>query len=145
MYLYFVTEAEVEKMISRNSALQFINNLPKKLHTSVGEKGIKLSGGERQRIAFARALIKNSLVLLLDEATSALDNQNEKIITSAIKDLAKDKTVITVAHKLLNVISADRILFIKNGEIAEIGSHHELMAYDGLYKKMYEIEALGLN
>ena len=140
-----ITSPQVEKIIAENPALDFINHMPKKMYNFVGEKGIQLSGGERQRIAIARAIIKDSPILLLDEATSALDNQNEKIITSAIKDLAKDKTVITVAHKLLNVISADRILFIKNGEIAEIGSHHELMAYDGLYKKMYEIEALGLN
>ena len=140
-----ITSPQVEKIIAENPALDFINHMPKKMYNFVGEKGIQLSGGERQRIAIARAIIKDSPILLLDEATSALDNQNEKIITSAIKDLAKDKTVITVAHKLLNVISADRILFIKNGEIAEIGSHHDLMAYDGLYKKMYEIEALGLN
>lgn len=137
------TEADVEKIISRNPALHFINKLPLKMHNFVGEKGIKLSGGERQRIAIARAIIKDSPVLLLDEATSALDNQNEQVITRAIADLAKEKTVITIAHKFSSVIHADRIIFMKDGEIAEIGSHHELIAWNGLYKKMYEAEILG--
>ena len=136
-------EADVEKIISRNPAMHFINKLPLKMHNFVGEKGIKLSGGERQRIAIARAIIKDSPILLLDEATSALDNQNEQVITRAIADLAKEKTVITVAHKFSSVIHADRIIFVKDGEIAEIGSHHELIAWDGLYKKMYEAEILG--
>jgi ATP-binding cassette subfamily B protein len=137
------TEADVEKIISRNPALHFINKLPLKMHNFVGEKGIKLSGGERQRIAIARAIIKDSPILLLDEATSALDNQNEQVITRAIADLAKEKTVITIAHKFSSVIHADRIIFVKDGEIAEIGSHHELIAWNGLYKKMYEAEILG--
>ena len=135
-----ITEAEVEKMISRNSALQFINNLPKKLHTSVGEKGIKLSGGERQRIAFARALIKYSLVLLLDEATSALDNQNEQSINRAILNFAENKTVITVAHRLSSIVNSEKIIFLEGGEIIESGSHQELMALGKSYKKMYELE-----
>ncbi len=134
------TEAEVEKMISQNPALQFINKLPKKLHTFVGEKGIKLSGGERQRIAFARALIKNSPTLLLDEATSALDNQNEQSINRAILDLADNKTVITVAHRLSSIVNSEKIIFLEGGEIIETGTHQELMAIGGSYKKMYEIE-----
>jgi ATP-binding cassette subfamily B protein len=139
-----ITEAQVEKIISENAALDFINHLPKKIHNFVGEKGVKLSGGERQRIAIARAIIKDSPILLLDEATSALDSQNEKIITHAIADLAKDETTITIAHKLSSVISSDRIIFVKDGEIAEIGSHQQLIAWNGLYKKMYEAELLGV-
>jgi ABC-type multidrug transport system fused ATPase/permease subunit len=131
-----ITEAQVEKMISENSALDFINHLPQKIHSFVGEKGVKLSGGERQRIALARALIKDSPILLLDEATSALDNQNEQSINRVITDLAKNKTVITVAHKLSSVISADRIIFIRDGEIAD------LIEQNSLYKKMYEMEML---
>lgn len=137
-----VTEAEVERMILENPALNFINHLPQKLHTFVGEKGIKLSGGERQRIAVARAIIKNSPILLLDEATASLDNQNERFINRAILDLAKDKTVITVAHKLSSIVSMDRIIFIKDGEIAEIGSHQNLITRNGFYKKMYEAELI---
>jgi ATP-binding cassette subfamily B protein len=135
-----VTESQVEKIISKNQALNFINHLPQKLHTFVGEKGIKLSGGERQRIAIARAIIKDSPIWLFDEATSALDNQNEQFVNAAMLDLAKDKTVITVAHKLSSVINSNRIIFVKDGEIVEMGTHNELMAQGGFYKKMYEIE-----
>ena len=137
-----ITEAQVEEIIAQNPALNFINHLPQKLHTFVGEKGIKLSGGERQRIAIARAIIKDSPIWLFDEATSALDNQNEQFINASMLSLAVDKTVITVAHKLSSVINSTRIIFIKDGEIVEIGSHFELMAKDGFYRKMYEVEAL---
>lgn len=136
-----ITEAQVQQIIDENPALHFINNLPKKLHSFVGEKGIKLSGGERQRIAIARAIVKNSPILLLDEATSALDNYNAYIIEQAIAVLAKDKTVITVAHKLSAISNCDRIVFIKDGEVAEVGKHHDLMEIKGLYAKMYEAEA----
>ncbi len=137
-----ITKEQVEKIISQNSSLSFINNLPQKLDSFVGEKGIKLSGGERQRIAIARAIIKDSPILLLDEATSALDNENSKNIVKAISDLAQNKTVITIAHKLSSVIEADKIVFVKGGKIAEVGSHQELMALDGFYKKMYEVESM---
>ena len=139
-----ITEAQVEKIIAQNPALHFINNLPQKMHNFVGEKGIKLSGGERQRIAIARAIIKDSPILLLDEATSALDNENSQNIARAIDDFAKNKTVITIAHKLSSVMTADRIIFIKDGKIAEIGSHQELIEAKGFYKKMYEVENLDL-
>jgi ATP-binding cassette, subfamily B, bacterial len=139
-----VSEDDVQKVIEQNSALSFINKLPQKMHNFVGEKGIKLSGGERQRIAIARAIIKDSPILILDEATSALDNQNEQAIARVISDFAANKTVITIAHKLSSVISADRIIFIKDGEIVEMGSHQALIEKDGFYKKMYEAELLGI-
>ncbi len=137
-----ITEAEVEKIIAENEALHFINNLPQKMHSFVGEKGVKLSGGERQRIAFARAIIKDSPIMLLDEATSALDNQNEKTIVRAINNLAQDKTVITIAHRLSSIVNCNRAIFIKDGNIVEMGSHKELIEQDGFYKKMYEVESL---
>lgn len=139
-----ITEAQVAKIIDENPALHFINHMPKKMHNFVGEKGIKLSGGERQRIAIARAIIKDSPILLLDEATSALDNENSRNIARAIDDLSVNKTVITIAHKLSSVMNANRIIFIKDGKIAEIGSHQELIAASGFYKKMYEVENLDL-
>lgn len=138
------TEEQVQNIINANPALHFINQMPQKLHTFVGEKGIKLSGGERQRIAVARAIIKDSPILLLDEATSALDNYNAYIIEQTIANLSKEKTVITVAHKLSSISSMDKIIFVKDGEISEIGSHHELMSKDGFYNKMYEAEAAGV-
>lgn len=136
-----ISESQVEEIIAKNTALDFINQLPNKMHHFVGEKGIKLSGGERQRIAIARAIVKDSPILLLDEATSALDNKNEQIINEAITNLAENKTVITVAHKLATVIKADTIIFIKDGQIAETGSHQELIDLGGNYKKMYESES----
>lgn len=139
-----LTIADIEKIIDENEALHFIKRLPDGVNSFVGEKGVKLSGGERQRIAIARAIVKNSPILLLDEATSALDNENESLISTSITKIAKNKTVITIAHKLSTIINSDRIVFIKNGEIAETGSHKELMAKNGLYKKMYEAESYGL-
>ncbi len=135
-----VSRAQVEKIIEENSFLHFIKNMPEGIDSFVGEKGLKLSGGERQRIALARAIIKDAPVFILDEATSALDNKNEQAIIKIINELAHNKTVITIAHKLSSIINSNRIIFIKDGEIAEIGTHKELMAWDGLYKKMYEME-----
>ncbi len=133
---------KIEQIVEENSSLHFIKNLPDGLNSFVGEKGIKLSGGERQRIAFARALVKDSPVLLLDEATSALDNENEQSINRAIIDLAKDKTVVIVAHRLSTIMHCDKIIFIKNGEIIESGTHEELLAIDGNYRRMYEAEII---
>jgi ABC transporter fused permease/ATP-binding protein len=137
-----ITSEAVEKIIEENSALHFIKNLPLGIHNFVGEKGIKLSGGERQRIAIARAIIKDSPILLLDEATSALDNQNEKYVNQAMLDFARDKTIITIAHKLSSIINADKIIFVKDGEIVEAGTHHELISKNGFYQKMYEAEIM---
>lgn len=139
-----LTIADIENIIDENEALHFIKHLPDGVNSFVGEKGVKLSGGERQRIAVARAIVKNSPILLLDEATSALDNENESLIVNSLEKLAESKIVITIAHKLSTIINSDRIVFIKNGEIIESGSHNVLMAKDGLYKKMYEAETMGL-
>jgi len=137
-----ITKQEVQKIIADNPALSFIENLPNKIDSYVGEKGIKLSGGERQRIAIARAIIKDSPILLLDEATSALDNENEQIINRVINGFAKNKTVITIAHKLSTVVNCDHIIFIKDGEIVEQGSHQQLIALEGYYNKMYQVEMI---
>ena len=137
-----ITREDVEQIINNHQFLHFIKNLPGGIDSFVGQKGIKLSGGERQRIAIARAIIKDSPVFLLDEATSSLDNDNEQSIIKIIDQLARQKTVISVAHKLSSIINADRIIFVKDGKIVETGSHLELVAKDGLYKKMYEIETI---
>jgi len=137
-----ITPEAVEKIIEENSALHFIKNLPRGIQSFVGEKGIKLSGGERQRIAIARAIIKDSPILLLDEATSALDNENEKYINKSILEFAHEKTVITIAHKLSSIINSNKIIFVKDGQIVEAGSHQELISQNGFYKKMYEVELM---
>lgn len=135
-----LTPQDVEKIINDNEALHFIKHLPDGVHSFVGEKGVKLSGGERQRIAIARAIVKNAPILLLDEATSALDNENQSSIINYLDKFAKNKTIITIAHKLSTVTNMNRIVLIKNNQIAEIGSHQQLLAQNGLYKKMYEAE-----
>jgi ATP-binding cassette, subfamily B, bacterial len=137
-----ITAEIVERIIEENSALHFIKDLPLGVNSFVGEKGIKLSGGERQRIAIARAIIKDSPILLLDEATSALDNQNEKYINQAMFNFARDKTIITVAHKLSSIIKAEKIIFVKDGQIVESGTHQELVLKNGFYQKMYEAEII---
>lgn len=137
-----ISKKMVQQLINSTKALHFINQFPQKLDSFVGEKGIKLSGGEKQRIAIARAIIKNSPILILDEATSALDNKNEKLINDILQDLAKDKTIIKISHKLSSSTKSDKIIYIKNGKIAEIGSHQNLIKNNGLYKKMYELETI---
>ena len=137
-----ITPEAVEKIIKDNSALHFIKNLPLGIHSFVGEKGIKLSGGERQRIAIARAIIKDSPILLLDEATSSLDNENEKYINQTMLDFARNKTIITIAHKLSSIINADKIIFVKDGQIVEAGAHQELISNNVFYQKMYEVEVM---
>lgn len=132
-----VTKEEVKEIIKNNESLSFIEKLPNGIDSEIGQKGIQLSGGERQRIAIARAIIKDSPVLLLDEATSALDNQNEKSIVDAIAKISHNKTVITVAHKLSAIEFVDKIVFIHDGKISQIGSHEELIATNDLYRKMY--------
>ena len=133
-----ITKKEVNQIIAKNQAFDFIKKLPKGIDSIVGEKGVKLSGGEKQRIAIARAILKNSPILLFDEATSALDNDNEKNITSLIKEIAQDKTAIIIAHKLSTIIEADNIYFLENGIVAESGTHQELMKMNGSYARIYK-------
>lgn len=132
-----ITKDDVKKIIDDNDALKFINNLPQGLNSFVGYKGTKLSGGEKQRIAIARAIIKDAPILLLDEATSALDNENEKIISDLINKVAKNKTLITIAHKLSTISDYDKIIYLQDGQIAEIGSHRELITNNSFYKNLY--------
>jgi ATP-binding cassette, subfamily B, bacterial len=134
------TKEEVLKLISQTKLLDFVDKLPNGVENFVGQKGVKLSGGERQRIAIMRAILQNSPVLLLDEATSALDNENEKIVADLIENVAVDKTVVIIAHKLSTIINCDRIIYLQDGKIVEEGTHKELIKKNGFYKKMYEVE-----
>jgi subfamily B ATP-binding cassette protein MsbA len=133
------TEAELHEALKDSYLLDFVNSLEKGLDTNIGERGVLLSGGQKQRIGIARAFLKNAPILILDEATSALDNEAEKIVQQAIENLMKDRTVFVIAHRLTTVQNADRIAVIKNGELVELGNHHELINIeDGVYKHLYE-------
>lgn len=120
---------------------EFIRRLPDGYDTLLGENGSTLSGGERQRISIARALLKDAPIILLDEATASLDPENEVLIQNAISRLIRGKTVLVIAHRLRTIADADQILVLNNGKIEEAGVHDELMAHDGLYKRLYQIQA----
>jgi ABC-type multidrug transport system fused ATPase/permease subunit len=123
---------------------EFIQKLPKKYKTLVGERGIKLSGGERQRIAIARAILSNAKILILDEAKSNLDSESESLIQEALKKLTKNKTTLIIAHHLSTIVHTDRILVLNKGEIQEEGTHHELIKRnESLYKEHWELQTKG--
>ncbi|NLJ50691.1 MAG: ABC transporter ATP-binding protein/permease [Alcaligenaceae bacterium] len=118
----------------------FISALPEGYDTQVGERGLKLSGGEKQRVAIARTLLKNPPILILDEATSALDTRTEKEIQDALNEVMKDRTTLIIAHRLSTIMHADQIILMRNGRIAEYGTHQELLGQGGLYTKMWEVQ-----
>lgn len=134
------TFEQVEAAARAANAHDFIMGFPKKYKSKVGEGGALLSGGQKQRIAIARAILKDAPILLLDEATSALDTQSEKLIQSALKDLMKGRTTFVIAHRLSTILDADIICVIKDGKIIEKGTDAELIALDGEYKKLRDIQ-----
>lgn len=118
----------------------FIDSLPDGYETVVGERGLKLSGGEKQRIAIARAMLKRPRVLVFDEATSSLDTKTEQAIQETLKEVAKDHTTLVIAHRLSTVVDADRILVMEQGSIVEQGTHRELLAMNGRYRQMWQLQ-----
>ncbi len=131
------TEAEVDQVIKLAHLDSFIKSLPQGDQTLVGERGLKVSGGEKQRIAIARVLLKGSPILIFDEATSALDSHSEAAILQALRELAKHHTSVVIAHRLSTIIDADKILVLQQGEVAEAGTHQELLAQQGLYAQLW--------
>ena len=137
------TESQVRSATEKAHADGFISELPKGYDTVVGERGVKLSGGQRQRVAIARAILKNAPILILDEATSSLDSESEVMIQEALWALMKDRTAIVIAHRLSTIAKMDRIIVIDRGEIAEQGTHRELLDLDGLYARLWHHQSGG--
>ncbi len=121
----------------------FIENLPDRYESLVGERGLKLSGGEKQRVAIARAILKQPTIFLFDEATSALDSRTEKEIQRALNHVSKSQTTLVIAHRLSTIVDADQILVMNEGVIAEQGTHRELLAQNGLYATMWARQSDG--
>jgi ATP-binding cassette subfamily B protein len=131
------TDAEIENAADLAQIGDFVRSLPQGFKTQVGERGLKLSGGEKQRVAIARTLLKAPPILILDEATSALDTQTEREIQSALDMVSRDRTTLVIAHRLSTVVNADEIIVLKEGRIAERGTHRALIRRKGLYAQMW--------
>ncbi|CAH0347627.1 ABC transporter ATP-binding protein [Bacillus sp. CECT 9360] len=136
------SKEEVIEAAKAANAHEFIMNLPEGYETKVGERGVKLSGGQKQRVAIARVFLKNPPILVMDEATSALDLESEHLIQEALEKLARDRTTFIVAHRLSTITHADRIVLIEHGEIAEMGTHEQLMQEQGHYYKLFQVQQL---
>ncbi len=134
------SQAEIEQAARAANIYDFINDLPEKYDTIVGERGYRLSGGEKQRIALARVILKDPRILVLDEATSSLDSESEALIQEALKRLMAGRTSIVIAHRLSTILAADQILVLDRGSIVEHGTHPELLARGGLYAHLYETQ-----
>src|SRR5699024_1379223 len=132
--------AAIEDAAERAYAADFIRALPDGFDTRVGQNGIMLSGGQRQRIAIARALLKDAPILILDEATSALDTESERAIQKGLDNLMRDRTTLVIAHRLSTIQDADRIVVLHDGALVEQGTHDQLMARDGHYRGLHDIQ-----
>jgi ATP-binding cassette subfamily B protein len=133
-------DAEVAAAAAAAAALGFIEELPERMQTELGERGIRLSGGQRQRIAIARAILRDPALLLLDEATSSLDAESERLVQRALDRLMRDRTTIVIAHRLATVLKADRIVVMDKGRIVASGTHQALMAEGGLYARLARLQ-----
>jgi len=133
------TEKEIMEAATLANADEFITKLPMGYDTIIGERGVTLSGGERQRIGIARAVVRNAPILILDEPTASLDTASEKIVSEALERLMKGRTVITISHRLNTILTADKIFVIKEGIVAEEGTHETLLAKGCIYAELYRI------
>ena len=134
------SDEEVLEATKRANILDFINSLPNGWDTEIGERGVRLSGGQKQRLSIARLFLKNPPILILDEATSALDNTTEMLIQKSLRELAKGKTCLVVAHRLSTIKNADEIAVISKGKIMEMGNHEDLMKTNGIYAELYRLQ-----
>ncbi|NTW25655.1 MAG: ABC transporter ATP-binding protein [Lentimicrobium sp.] len=138
-----VSREEVMAAAKVANAHEFIEQMPEGYDTNIGDRGIKMSGGQRQRISIARAVLRNPPVMILDEATSALDTESERLVQDALFKLMKNRTSLVIAHRLSTVQHADEIIVMQKGEIVERGTHNELMARQGVYKRLNELQSMG--
>jgi ATP-binding cassette subfamily B protein/subfamily B ATP-binding cassette protein MsbA len=136
------TLEEVKHAASVANADEFIDDLPEGYDTLIGERGVRLSGGQRQRLAIARAVLADPTIFILDEATSNLDSRSERLIQSALASLMKGRTSFVIAHRLSTIRSADLILVLEGGSIIEAGSHEDLIAREGAYREMVELQSM---
>jgi len=139
------SRAEIMKAAEIANAAEFIDKLPNGYDTLLGERGVTLSGGQRQRIAIARAVLRDAPILILDEPTSSLDASAESSVVEALDRLMKNKTCIVIAHHLSTIRNADAIFVVKDGEIAEHGTHQELMKTSGVYAELFNTQSQPLN
>ena len=134
----FKSATNIKEAAKLSYCEEFINELPNKYETVIGENGIRLSGGEKQRISIARAMLKKTPIILLDEATSSLDSETEEKIQNAINILTKNKTTIVIAHRLSTILNSDQIFVVEKGKILASGKHDELLKMSSQYKSFYE-------
>jgi subfamily B ATP-binding cassette protein MsbA len=139
------TQAEIEGAAKLANADEFISRMPHGYDTPVGERGLTLSGGQRQRIGIARAIIRNTPILILDEPTAALDTESERLVIEALERLMKGRTVITIAHRLSTIRDANKIIVLKEGVVAEQGTHQELIDLGGVYAELHRIQVDGVS
>ncbi|MCL4160788.1 UNVERIFIED_CONTAM: hypothetical protein GTU68_017543, partial [Idotea baltica] len=135
------SEQEIIEALKIANAWEFVKDLPLGIDTNIGDSGGKLSGGQKQRLSIARAVLKNSPIMILDEATSALDTESERLVQDALENMMKNRTSIVIAHRLSTIQNADLIVVMQKGEIAEQGTHAELMAKNGVYRKLVEMQS----
>ncbi|MFC4721270.1 ABC transporter ATP-binding protein [Geojedonia litorea] len=135
------TDDEVIEALKIANAWEFVKELPKGIETNIGDSGNKLSGGQKQRLSIARAVLKNPPIMILDEATSALDTESERLVQVALENMMKNRTSIVIAHRLSTIQNADEIVVMQKGEIVEKGTHNQLLALNGMYKKLVEMQS----
>jgi subfamily B ATP-binding cassette protein MsbA len=131
---------EITTAARRAHAHDFIEQMPDGYETLIGERGVRLSGGQRQRLAIARAILRNPPILVLDEATSALDTESERLVQAALDELMVGRTVFAIAHRLSTLGNCNRIVVLDAGQIVEQGTHEELLAAGGIYKRLYDLQ-----